>query len=99
MWGKVRRICGAHLGEILGVVKKGGVALTCRRGEKCRFKHGRLSDLTKEAATELASSMPSWMQECIAPAIADSRDFSNYYERRRGCRGRHRGFRSERSDS
>ena len=62
--------CGSHLGQLMKAMKKNGTPLKCVKGEECKYRHGKLSDLTKKSVEVLVSSMPGWLQECISPLIA-----------------------------
>ena len=67
--------CGSHLGQLLKAVKKNGNPLTCAKGADCRYKHGKLSELTRASATQLVATMPGWLQECLMPLVANCRVF------------------------
>lgn len=67
--------CGSHLGQLLKAVKKNGAPLKCIKGTECKYKHGRLDDLTRESATKLISTMPGWLQECLNPLVAKCKAF------------------------
>jgi hypothetical protein len=69
--------CGSHLGQLLKAVKKNGTPLSCAKGESCKFKHGKLSDLSKEAAISLVESMPPWMRSCVSPLIGSAKGFKS----------------------
>ena len=62
--------CGSHLGQLMKAMKKNGMPLKCGKGEECKYRHGKLGDLTKKSAEVLVSTMPGWLQECISPLIA-----------------------------
>lgn len=67
--------CGSHLGQLLRAVKKNGTPLKCLRGTSCEFKHGTLSDITREAAVSFVATMPLWMQNCLSPLISSAKGF------------------------
>ena len=67
--------CGSHLGQLLKAVKKNGAPLKYIKGTECKYKHGRLDDLTRESATKLISTMPGWLQECLNPLVAKCKAF------------------------
>ena len=67
--------CGSHLGQLLRAVKKNGTPLKCLKGSACRFDHGKLSDMTKEAAVKLIATMPLWMQNCLSPLVGSAKGF------------------------
>jgi hypothetical protein len=62
--------CGSHLGQLMKAVKKSGTPLKCAKGGECKYKHGKLSDLTKKSASDLIDTMPGWLQECLSPLVA-----------------------------
>ena len=62
--------CGSHLGQLMKAIKKSGTPLKCAKGKDCKYKHGKLSELTKKSAGDLITSMPTWMQECLSPLVA-----------------------------
>jgi hypothetical protein len=62
--------CGSHLGQLMKAMKKNGTPLRCAKGDGCKYRHGKLSDLTKKSAADLVSTMPGWLQECISPLIS-----------------------------
>ena len=63
--------CGSHLGQLMKAIKKSGTPLKRAKGKGCKFKHGKLSDLTKKSAGDLITAMPTWMQECLLPLVAN----------------------------
>jgi hypothetical protein len=67
--------CGLHLGQLLRAVKKNGAPLKCLKGVRCKFKHGKLGDITMEAAVSLVATMPIWMQNCLSPLISNANCF------------------------
>lgn len=67
--------CGSHLGQLLKAVKKNGNPLTCAKGPECRYKHGRLDELTRASAGKLVTTMPGWLQECLTPLVASCKGF------------------------
>ena len=67
--------CGSHLGQLLKAVKKNGNPLTCVKGADCRYKHGKLGELTRASATQLVATMPGWLQECLTPLVASCKAF------------------------
>ena len=67
--------CGSHLGQLLRAKKKNGAPLKCLKGANCKFKHGKLSDITKEAAIGLVDTMPIWMQSCLSPLLGSTKGF------------------------
>ena len=69
--------CGSHLGQLLRAVKKNGTPLKCLKGANCKFKHGKLSDMTKEAAVGLIATMPLWMQDCLSPHVGSIKGFKS----------------------
>ena len=66
--------CGSHLGEMLGALRANKAAIVCRKGEMCKYKHGSLSDLTKESAKALAADMPEWLRTPLLPLIASCKE-------------------------
>ena len=58
--------CGSHLGELLKASKKNGQPLRCARGAECKYKHGRIRELTRVSAKALVSTMPAWMQDRLS---------------------------------
>lgn len=69
--------CGSHLGQLLKAVKKNGTPLKCLKGTSCKFKHGKLGDMTKAAAISLVATMPVWMQNSLSPLIASAKGFKS----------------------
>ena len=69
--------CGSHLGQLLRAVKKNGTPLKCLKGANCKFKHGKLGDMTKEAAVGLIATMPLWMQNCLSSLVGSIKGFKS----------------------
>ena len=67
--------CGSHLGQLLGAAKKNGTPLKCSKGATCKFKHGKLKDMTKADAVNLVTTMPIWMQNSLSPLVGKARGF------------------------
>lgn len=67
--------CGSHLGQLLKAVKKNGSPLKCIKGTECKYKHGRLNELTRVSAAELIATMPEWLQDCLTPLVAKCKAF------------------------
>lgn len=67
--------CGSHLGQLLKAVKKNGSPLKCIKGTECKYKHGRLNELTRVSAAELIATMPGWLQDCLTPLVAKCKAF------------------------
>lgn len=67
--------CGSHLGQLLKAMKKNGSQLKCVKGIECKYKHGRLDELTRSSATKLISTMPGWLQDCLTPLVASCKAF------------------------
>lgn len=67
--------CGSHLGQLLKAVKKNGSLLKCVKGAECKYKHGRLDEITRASAGKLVATMPGWLQECLTPLLATCKSF------------------------
>ena len=50
--------CESHLGQLMKAMKKNGTPLKCVKEEECKYRHGKLSYLTKKSAEILVSTMP-----------------------------------------
>lgn len=62
-------VAGEQCGQLIKAIKKSGTPLKCAKGKDCKYKHGKLSDLTKKSARDLIIAMPIWMQECLSPLV------------------------------
>jgi hypothetical protein len=71
------RLCGSHLGQLLGAVKKNGALIKCLKGGSCKIKHGKLGDITKEAASSFVATMPAWMQNSLLPLVGSAKGFKS----------------------
>lgn len=67
--------CGSHLGQLLKVKKKNGSPLKCVKGSSCKYKHGKLTDFSKDSAMRLVATMPVWLQDCLTGPVMDCKVF------------------------
>jgi hypothetical protein len=64
------KMCGSHLGQLLGALKKNDTLIKCLKGGSCKFKHGKLGDITKKALRQAPEQLTFLSLVQLSPCTA-----------------------------